>query len=62
MKGYQNPSTSQRTNISVNSLLQTKLSTDNWIEFFALPDHGLLFYGGFILILPLGLKIVLLNN
>lgn len=56
MYGYQNPSESQRTNVRNNALIKDLLKSQTTVELFALPDHGLLHYGGFHLNLAAGLE------
>jgi hypothetical protein len=56
MYGYQNPSPTQSTNIKNNENIKEILSSGNDVSILALPDHGLLHYGGFHLNLAAGLE------
>jgi hypothetical protein len=56
MYGYQNPGPTQSTNIKGNTLILEKLGVGKSIEVHALPDHGLLYYGGFHVNLAAGLE------
>jgi hypothetical protein len=56
MYGYQNPRRSQSTNIKGNRLIRKTLASGNPVEVYALPDSGLLFYGGFHVNLAAGLE------
>jgi len=56
MYGYQNPGPTQFTNIRNNASLKACLGTGIAVSIVALPDHGLLTYGGFHLNLASGLE------
>lgn len=56
MYGYQNPGPTQRTNITNHALLKELLFEGKTVEIFALPDNGLLHYGGFHINLAAGLE------
>jgi hypothetical protein len=56
MYGYQNPGPTQSTNIKNNANLKEALGSGNPISILVLPDHGLLYYGGFHLNLAAGLE------
>ena len=56
MYGYQNPGATQSTNIKGNKFIQVALSTGKIVEVHALPDSGLLYYGGFHVNLAAGLE------
>ncbi len=56
MNGYKNPAPSQSTNTKTNELILQFLSGNRPIEIYALPDNGLLSYGGFHVNLAAGLE------
>ena len=56
MYGYQNPGATQSTNIKGHKFIQEALSGGRTVEVHALPDNGLLYYGGFHLNLAAGLE------
>jgi hypothetical protein len=56
MGGYKNPAPSQSTNIKGNKLISEILLTNHPVAIYALPDNGLLFYGGFHVNLAAGLE------
>lgn len=56
MIGYKNPGLSQVTNVKNNRLIRDRLSNAESVEIFALPDNGLLHYGGFHVNLAAGLE------
>jgi hypothetical protein len=56
MYGYQNPDPTQPTNSKCNKLIKEMLTKDSVIEIHALPDNGLLYYGGFHVNLAAGLE------
>ena len=56
MYGYQNPGATQSTNIKGNKLIQEALTCGKVVEVHALPDNGLLYYGGFHVNLAAGLE------
>lgn len=56
MYGYQNPGSTQSTNIKGNKLIKEMLTKNATIEIHALPDNGLLYYGGFHVNLAAGLE------
>ncbi|ODU45303.1 GIY-YIG nuclease family protein [uncultured Aquimonas sp.] len=53
---YQKPGPTQSTNIKGNALVRDALSLGRRVEVLALPDNGLLHYGGFHLNLAAGLE------
>jgi hypothetical protein len=56
MYGYQNPSPSQSTNIKGNGFIRELVTSGKEVEIHALPDNGLLHYGGFHVNLAAGLE------
>ena len=56
MYGYQNPGATQSTNIKGNKFIRESLSGGSAVEVHALPDNGLLYYGGFHVNLAAGLE------
>jgi len=56
MYGYQNPASSQSTNIKNNHKIKRLLKNGESVDIFALPDNGLLHYGNFHLNLASGLE------
>ena len=56
MDGYKNPSQTQSTNIKGNKLISEILLSNHPVAIYALPDNGLLFYGGFHVNLAAGLE------
>lgn len=54
--GYANPGPTQTTNIRGNKNIAGSLSRGSSVEIFALPDHGLLCFGGFRLNLAAALE------
>lgn len=56
MTGYQNPGPTQSTNIKANARINEALAKGNSVEIHALPDNGLLYYGGFHVNLAAGLE------
>lgn len=56
MYGYQNPASTQSTNIKGNRFIQEIVSSEKEVEIYALPDNGLLHYGGFHVNLAAGLE------
>ena len=56
MVGYKNPGKTQTTNIKNNEKIMKLLSKGKSIDIFALPDNGLIHYGGFHLNLAAGLE------
>jgi hypothetical protein len=60
--GYQNPRTTQTTNVRGNKAIATALTEKKIIEVFVLPDNGLLKFGGFHLNLAAGLEDSLIND
>lgn len=56
MYGYQNPGPTQSTNIKGNKFIQEVLANGGIVEVHALPDNGLLYYGGFHVNLAAGLE------
>jgi hypothetical protein len=60
--GYQNPRSTQATNIRGNAAISAALHTGKQIEVYVLPDHGLLRFGGYHLNLAAGLEDSLIND
>src|SRR5206468_605667 len=56
MYGYQCPGPTQSTNIKGKKMIREALSTGKPVAIWALPDNGLLFYGGFHVNLAAGLE------
>ncbi len=56
MYGYQKPASTQSTNEKNNTKLKEILGAGNAVSILALPDHDLLYYGGFHLNLAAGLE------
>lgn len=56
MSGYQNPGSSQSTNIRVNGKIIELLQKDEPVDIFILVDNGLLKYGDFEINLAAGLE------
>lgn len=54
--GYRRPVATQSTNLKGNRLILEALAAGQTVEVYALPDHGLLFYGGFHVNLAAGLE------
>jgi hypothetical protein len=62
MYNYQNPGTTQSTSIRCNKLIYDVVASGKSIDVHALPDNGLLFYGGFHVNLAAGLEDSLVSN
>jgi hypothetical protein len=56
MYGYQNPVATQSTNLKGNKFIREFLVSGSVVEVHALPDNGLLSYGGFHVNLAAGLE------
>lgn len=56
MYGYQNPGPTQTTNIKGNGFIRELVTSGKEVEILALPDNGLLHYGGFHVNLAAGLE------
>lgn len=56
MYGYCNPSGTQRTNWRNNQAIRDAFAAEKRVELYALPDNGLLYYGGFHVNLAAGLE------
>jgi hypothetical protein len=56
MYGYQNPNLTQSTNIKGNKFITELVSSGKVVEIYALPDNGLLHYGGFHVNIAAGLE------
>ena len=56
MNGYLNPAATQTTNIKNNKNILALLNSGESVDIFALPDNGLLNYGGFHINLAAGLE------
>lgn len=56
MYGYRRPVPTQSTNLKGNRLIREVLAQGTPVEVYALPDHGLLYYGGFHINLAAGLE------
>lgn len=62
MYGYCNPSTTQRTNVRNNRAMLEALAAGKTVEVYALPDNGLLHFGGFHVDLAAGLEDSLIRD
>lgn len=62
MYNYQNPGPTQSTSIRCNKLIHDTVASGKKIEVHALPDNGLLFYGGFHVNLAAGLEDSMVSN
>ena len=62
MYNYQRPGPSQLTNIKGNKMLTELLTSGKRVEVHALPDNGLLYYGGFHVNLAAGLEDSLISE
>jgi hypothetical protein len=56
MAGYRSPGPTQPTNIRNNGNIRDSLAHGEQVEIYALPDNGLLHYGGFHVNLAAGLE------
>ena len=56
MNGYKNPHPTQSTNIKGNKFITETLTANKPVSIYALPDNGLLYYGGFHVNLAAGLE------
>jgi hypothetical protein len=56
MYGYQNPGPTQSTNIKGHGFIRGLVTSGKEVEILALPDNGLLYYGGFHVNLAAGLE------
>lgn len=56
MYGYQNPASSQTTNVKGNKNIKCLLADGNPVEIYAYPDNGLLHFGVFHINLAAGLE------
>ena len=56
MAGYRSPGPTQPTNIRNNGNIRDSLAQGERVEIYALPDNGLLHYGGFHVNLAAGLE------
>lgn len=56
MAGYKNPGPTQSTNVWNNTQIRELLDQGQCVEILALPDNGLLYYGGFHVNLAAGLE------
>jgi len=56
MSGYANPGPTQSTNIKANASIRELLLNGSEVLVYALPDNGLLRYGGFHVNLAAGLE------
>lgn len=54
--GYRRPVATQSTNLKGHRLIREVLASGQPVEVYALPDHGLLYYGGFHINLAAGLE------
>lgn len=54
--GYRRPVATQSTNLKGHRLIRGALAAGQRVEVYALPDHGLLYYGGFHVNLAAGLE------
>jgi hypothetical protein len=62
MNGYKNPASTQSTNIKGNNFITETLTVNKPVSIFALPDNGLLYYGGFHVNLAAGLEDSLVSS
>lgn len=62
MYGYQKPGLTQSTNIKNNEKIRQLLIDGEAVDIFALPDNGLLHYGGFHINLAAGLEDSLISS
>lgn len=62
MYNYRMPGPSQSTSIRGNKLIKDFVAQGKGVEIYALPDHGLLYYGGFHVNLAAGLEDALISN
>jgi hypothetical protein len=62
MYNYQNPGPSQSTSIRGNKLIKELVALGKSVEVYALPDNGLLRYGGFHVNLAAGLEDALISD
>ena len=62
MYGYARPSPTQSTNIKGNGFIRKTLTASKAVEIYALPDNGLLEYGGFHVNLAAGLEDALVRK
>ena len=62
MNGYKNPAPTQSTNIKGNNFITETLSANKSVSIYALPDNGLLYYGGFHVNLAAGLEDSLVSS
>jgi hypothetical protein len=60
--GYQNPGPTQSTNIKGHALIRSTLELGSAVQILALPDNGLLHYGGFHVNLAAGLEDSLVSS
>jgi len=62
MAGYRSPGPTQPTNIKNNGKVRDSLAQGRRVEIYALPDSGLLRYGGFHVNLAAGLEDSLIRD
>ena len=62
MYNYQRPGPSQSTSIHGNKMIRYLMGEGETIEIYALPDNGLLHYGGFHVNLAAGLEDSLIST
>lgn len=62
MYNYQKPGPSQSTSIRGNKLIKEFVARGQAVEVYALPDNGLLHYGGFHVNLAAGLEDALIST
>src|SRR4029079_17199026 len=62
LQGYRTPGPTQSTNIRSNKRIRDLLERDKVVEIYALPDNGLLHYGGFHVNLAAGLEDSLIRD
>jgi len=62
MYGYLKPGKTQSTNIKNRNNILASLKAGNFVDIFALPDSGLLNYGGFHVNVAAGLEDSLISN
>ena len=61
MYNYQRPGPSQSTSIRGNKLIKEFVASGRCVDIYALPDNGLLHYGGFHVNLAAGLEDALIS-
>lgn len=62
MQGYKRPGPSQTTNVRGHQRIKELLAAGQTVSIWALPDNGLLRYGGFHVNLAAGLEDSIINE